>query len=409
LLVVPGDFRGGGGDELESGEFEHGWPWLHLRRISGDYSAPPGLRDNAPWFYRDAWGLGGDVAGFSPSMLAANVVITLLISVAAMAGFEWWRRRRRRLWQFSLRELLVATFLIAIALSWWQWRRQRFQREQRAVATVNELVSVSKEYQGPQWLRRLVGTKRLDFLHTVTSVSCREGITDDHLQQARPCLESWRNVEGFHFPYGTNRVTDEGLECISHMTSLRGLHLWFVGITDEGLVHLSRMKDLRELDLLCEEVTGVGLEHLRGCSRLERLLLGSLKLDDRGLEAIGNLKGLRGLHIIGPQVTGAGMVHVARLKDLQWLYLDNTAVDDRGMEHLATMDGLKELYVEHNTRVTDTGLVHLEQLPNLQYVYLHCSGVTEEGVERLRRALPGCEIYLHTPPTPEQGDLGEVE
>ncbi len=243
LLVVPGE-SWEVSSKMET--FEHGWPWLHLQRTIANSPRPLGVYDDVPWLYREAWGLAVGVTDFSPSKLVGNAAIALLILVVAAAGFEWWRRRRRRLWQFSLRELLVVTLLVAIALSWWQCHRQRVQLEQRAVATTRELLSVAGDYDpmideyycGPKWLAKLVGTKPLGVLYAVTSVGFYS-INDAQLQQVRPCLESWHYVETLCLHFSYDEVTDEGLECISRMTSLQRFYVCSAPITDEGLVHLS--------------------------------------------------------------------------------------------------------------------------------------------------------------------------
>src|SRR5260370_443240 len=66
-------------------------------------------------------------------------------------------------------------------------------------------------------------------------------------------------------------ITDDCLDHMETMTSLRSVYLHGTNVTDVGMMHLSRMSQLEDLSLGSTKVTGQGLKLLKPLDRLRRL------------------------------------------------------------------------------------------------------------------------------------------
>jgi hypothetical protein len=235
---------------------------------------------------------------------------------AMKAPFSLLKPRRRWL-QYSLRTLLVATTLLAIACSWLAVKLLQARRQREAVVALEklgghviyhwQLDAQGQWLRNPQrpgrtWLRGLLGDDLFQSVHTVE--------LDD------------------------TQITDAGLALLERLSQLRNVHLGGTPITDVGLEHLKNISQLQYLFLAGTPVTDAGLEHLKGLSELQELWISDTRVTSAGLE---HLKGLRQLHTLDlrrTQVTDAGLDHLKTLSQLHLLWLDDTKVTDVGVEKL---------------------------------------------------------------------------
>ena len=112
-------------------------------------------------------------------------------------------------------------------------------------------------------------------------------------------------------------------------------------IGDEQLAPLAHLSNVFELRLGRTSVTDAGLARLAGLTTLERLHLENTKIGD------------------------AGLAHLRGLKKLVYLNLYDTQISDAALEHLTGMKNLKNLYV-WRTKVTEPGIAKLKKaLPDL--------------------------------------------
>ncbi len=260
------------------------------------------------------------------------------------------RKPRLRWFQYSLRTLFLAVFLVSIGMSWVAVRIERARREREAVAAIVKLGGqVEYDYQvqqpggplpgadppGPAWLRNLLGE---NFFATVV-----------------------------HVYLADSTALDPGLGHLKELTQLGTLNLMRTNVADASLEHLKGLTQLKALCLDSTKVTDAGIEHLKGLTQLQELDLGDTKVTDAGLE------------------------HLKGLTQLQTLDLDATKVTDAGLEYLEGLTQLQTLGLRR-TRVSDAGLERLKGLAKLETLYVFDTAVTYKGVRKMQQALPKCKV-----------------
>ena len=75
------------------------------------------------------WSFTGRHNLFSLLILLLDIITAIGIIFAVAIGFEWRRRRRWRIWQFTLAELLLFTVFLASILGWWRFNHLQFKKK----------------------------------------------------------------------------------------------------------------------------------------------------------------------------------------------------------------------------------------------------------------------------------------
>ncbi len=240
---------------------------------------------------------------------------------AAMNGDS---KPKRRWYQFSLRTLLIATAMVAVACSLVVRKLDRKRREREVVQSFLALdtshpvvlynfqsdpeTGPFAEPYGPAWLRGLLGD---DFFSEVTGVML------------------------------SNTSADDGALC-----------------------HVDRLTELRCVDLADTKITDAALLRLAHLPHLEVLYLNGTQIDDVGLAQLAEMKSLKTLNLAETKVTDAGLVTIGQLGQLQILDLRGTAITDAGISHLRRLTRLTALSLL-STKTTDEGVRKLQRaLPN---------------------------------------------
>ena len=185
--------------------------------------------------------------------------------------FAHFAHGRRRLGQFSLRSLLIATTLVAV---WLNLHMQSTRAQQAAVATI--LAS-----KGESRYTNVYYSYQKD----------ADGLTDD---KAQPAVPAWLIAAlGVDFFYDVHDVVwhstpdhtlqNNDLACLGELPQLRSLTLSSWKISDCGMKHLAQLHELRDLYVGNTEVSDSGLIHLRGLDKLQSLY-GSKYFDEEGCE-----------------------------------------------------------------------------------------------------------------------------
>jgi hypothetical protein len=177
--------------------FEHGWPFVDLRRqidepattivhqgvtLSVAYS-PVWLnrRDIAsylpmwgiPWLSAENWRIwearvedGTRRRDFRTSVFVLDCAVALLVLMAAIAAWEFRRRRRPRLLCFGLSDLMVAMTGASVVLGYLVYLNREYQREaqidaEKLVSFDDSWYTYEEECIAPVWVRSLIGERFL--------------------------------------------------------------------------------------------------------------------------------------------------------------------------------------------------------------------------------------------------------
>jgi hypothetical protein len=276
--------------------------------------------------------------------------------VNAVDGETLENKRRLRI---SLRSLLVAFTIIAVAVA---WASHAAHRRSSALAAVRKAGgNVRFMHREPSWLDRVFGSELLTNVREIDLRDCE--VVDRELLKHVAAIEELRVLD----LSGAASIGDAEVKLLVHLP-LEQLWLQATSITDDAAPILSRMKALNFLQLNSTNVTDEFLERLKPLPRLNNF-------------------GLR-----GTSVTSRGMKFLKRHPALSKLDLYHTVVDDEGVEHLTHCQALSDLGLSM-TKVTSAVFQHLAKLPNLTDADLSANReVTTEAVLDFEKSHPKCDI-----------------
>ena len=426
---------------------EHGWPLTWAKRSVFDWGK---VAFKSPQF----WTPWNDDPEYRLRALAMNAAAILLSTLAAGAGFELWRRRRARLWQLHLRDMLALFLVLSLAGGWYAMERQRQAHEEfvtdlplsdpvdhSEVSSSHGFHFVAAGRRGITWLRDALGQEHFEFLDRVTRVRVdRDGLawaaqlprlrmvtasgdvttsSLSHLDQL-PCLEVL-DLTGARFDWNaaTHTATTDLLEplvaadprlqlprlpslrCLmisdqqcSGLSKLSALEMldWSGTAIDEPLWNeIATLVKLRTIRLHDCALLGEGLPSLIQLPELDTLVLDETTIDDESVRQLAGLTRLRRLSLTNCPLTGRGLHHLASFAHLESLDLSNTRITDESIVYLVELKNLKELDLT-NTAVSGRSIVHLKKLKQLRSLHLSAIAVSSEDCEPLRTELPLCIV-----------------
>lgn len=271
---------------------------------------------------------------------------------------------------------------------------------------------------GPQWLYLATGDTGMDIFDALVTVDLYNGnnplkgrggrneqVTDDWLQRLSG-VTSLRRLD-----LANCVIKGNGLKHIAGLTGLRELNLTLTPVTDDGLKHLSNLTELRMLGLASTQCNGTGFAHLKSLRKLESVNFHFTPLNDAGLQAISQVpisdrlwfahthftdsgaKPLASLTKlkrcgIGSKAKGSTGEAVAALVDLpleDLSLLDNQA-SDAGIAHAAKIRTLKRLDVSYGPTVTDDSLALIAAMPKLAEFRIGGACITDTGLMLLAKS-----------------------
>jgi internalin A len=290
----------------------------------------------------------------------------------------------RRLYQYSLRSLLIGITIIALVGG---WIGARLEREKRQKAIIEEFSKGGAriEYDG----------KIEGYRATVWSDASLKQICD---------LDELRSLE-----IKGVAITEAGLKPLERMIHLQSLTFSTERIVDGPMVHLGGLKQLRFLVFsdgvvdtiegksmgrgLPPQITDVGMKRVGGLTWLQGLFLSGKEVTDAGVMQLKTLHKLEVLQLWHTQVSDAGIGALSGLSKLQRLSLFGCRVTDSGLETIKGFQDLRELDLG-DCNVTDRGIEKLSALKKLRRLQLSSTRATKDGVAALQIALPNCKIEL---------------
>jgi hypothetical protein len=263
----------------------------------------------------------------------------------------------KRWLRVSLRSLLIAFTLFAVAVA---WVSHAAHRRKAALAAVRKAgADVNFMTREPSWLDRLVGPELLTNVYEIDLRDCK---VDVELIAHLAAIEELRVLD-----LSSADVGDAELRQLAHLP-LATLWLQSTRVTDDAAPILSRMERLTFLQLNATDVSDEFLERLESLPRLDNL-------------------GLRGTN-----VTSRGMEFLQRHPLLSEVDVYHTEVGDQGVEHLTHCLSLTSLGLSM-TNVTNDVFQHLDKLPNLVDADLSANrGVTTAAVLEFEKSHPKCDI-----------------
>ncbi len=296
----------------------------------------------------------------------------------------------RRLYQYTVRSLLLLMTVVAIALAptFLKLRQRRLRR-----AFAETIVGSGGTLLGPrheQFVPAVPGPTRdgRSFSEAWSDI-----VNDDPLvrtvrvsSRAKSIDGRLRNIAAFpeirEVSLQDTDLSDTGLGYLSECRGVNCLELSNTEVTDAGVEKLTKLTELRELYLAHTAVSDKCAEDIAKMSRLEVLVLSDTHFTELGLSRIAGLPALTQLSLNGTRVTGNALSRFAARSSIKYLELSRTDIDDRSLQHVIWMQNLEGLDLS-STGVTDKGLVALIGLVKLQSLDLSNTRIVGPGLERL--------------------------
>jgi Leucine-rich repeat (LRR) protein len=233
-----------------------------------------------------------------------------------------------------------------------------------------------------------LGFQQLKGLKSVTSLNLfyAENIGDG----AMAAIKDWTKLRELNL-HGT-KITDAGISLLSHVP-LESIDVGFSLFTDNGMDRLAAIPTLRRIAVGGNKITDVGLSALRTLPHLTALdLSGKQRTDsglwaatvtDRGVDSLALFKELRDLNLHGARITDAGAGRLGELSQLESLDLGDTPLSSRGLGFLSRLQNLQRLSLAQDSKVDDQLIPVLAQLKKLRWLDLKGTKVTPAAAARL--------------------------
>ncbi len=202
-------------------------------------------------------------------------------------------------------------------------------------------------------------------------------------------------------------VTDERIEPIVGIVTLKRLRLPQSKVSDVSLARLATVGNLELLDLTdVESLSKNGAASIGKLTKLKELSLMNTPATDDWLASLATLTQLKKLRLRGTEITGddfgamatmpiidldlsetrfgnQGMSVVAMMPKLERLNLWLTQIDDSGLAELEGKTSLKLLNLDNVAAVTDASVPVIEKLVNLELLHLGGTQITESSIPKL--------------------------
>jgi len=393
---------------------EHGWPVTYLWRESVGAGKTSRL---------SPWALSEGVLRISYLRLGLDFLAGAAVLVLAAVIYEAWRRRRAKIYQFHLSDLLVLVTALSVVFAWLRWEAKQHHDEQEVLTQLGVSTTYCRwQPGGPSWIREWIGDERFQIFDRVVQVELGQGQQfARYMRRAeRTGVLSGNNPLDYatapHLP-GTDLGTfgqdsafpgtglpdsrdvqppgpsdseiraalDADLVSLHRLKSLCGLVLNQTGMSQEQMAQLAGLTRLQNLEITERWIGDEGLAHLAGLTHLQRLSLSGDWVTDDGLVHLEGLRNLRNLILDTRGITSDGLTHLEGLTNLERLQVDSPGITGAGLAHLSGLTRLKHLQLWRPTKPTDTDLAHLAHLTALEDLYLDLSEVTDAGLEHLGR------------------------
>lgn len=345
LNIIPqGASRHGGGDY-------YGWP----KEFARGYTAG-----------RSAFSLfTAPVVEFDVQHLAFDAVVAITAAFGVGLVLELRSRRTsRKVWQFTLNELLVAGMVTAAALG---WTVHRNIRQEAALKRLH--CHFDTDSYVPHTLRRYLPNMPGGWLRPFDRVTYLHVIGGER--------------------------TDDFFEPLSQFPDCRELEIEAV-FGDGALKHVAHLPALRYLKLESPRLRGEEFERLVTLPRLRTLRLCSPQLSQEGIRQLARLTNVEiDLELRGDGVTAATLAELEQVPGLWWLRLTEARLDDACVAALARLRQLSRLILD-SIDVGEDSLLSIMPLGNQTSLQMHnVQSVSFEALNRLRQKMVGGSVVAN--------------
>lgn len=122
-------------------------------------------------------------------------------------------------------------------------------------------------------------------------------------------------------------------------------------LSDQGLQCLSQIQTLKDLDLLSHSVSADGLEHLKKLKKLETLKLNCENLSEKNLCSVASLPKLANLEITSADISTKALAALCSIRSLHNLGLFNSKIHSDANRILPSSN-LNEVALNYSTEIT---------------------------------------------------------
>lgn len=236
--------------------------------------------------------------------------------------------------------------------------------------------------RGPQWLYLATGDRGTEIFDVITTVDLYNGNNPLKGKGVR-----------------NEQVTDEWLERLSGLTTLRRLYVANCAIHGHGLRHIARLTGLRELNLTLTPVTDEGLKHLAGLTNLRKLGLASTQCDGTGFVHLKSLRKLEDVNFHFTPLNDAGLRAISQVPISGRFWFAHTNFSDEGASGLASLKTLKRCGIGSNNKASSgEAVAALTTLP-LEDLSLLDNQATPAGIENAAKIVTLKRLDVSYAPT----------
>lgn len=332
----------------------------------------------------------------------------------------------RRLWQsmlvlnprtwrirFSIRTLLIITFIICLPLSWFGFEREKYRRQLHLYERLGHYQFGYSYVVNPSVLDRIhnwLGNKLPGPLTSVSFELVSSDANDAYLLRDFPNLSGvyfdkrqeltdahLRSMSGLGKMYSlsipSSIITDRGADTLTRFTQLDNLHFASDQITDNTLKKISSLSGIKTLDLSGSQLTGDGILHLTKLHKLRSLTLKNVVLSDEAVAALGKMNSLEILILNDTSISDAHLERLSVSQSLRELTISSDSISDLGAQRIIQLPKLEHLHIA-SSKVTNSGIAGLKYCSELRRLTLRCPNVTSDGLECLFHLPNLCHVRL---------------
>lgn len=190
-----------------------------------------------------------------------------------------------------------------------------------------------------------------------------------------------------------SHIDDKSMAVLEKVKTLQVLYIDNCPyVTRTGLSHIKNMKRLRTLSIGTNGFTDDALEEVAKISSLKNLYAPINRFTDKGLAALKNSHSLVFLDLSNTAITGDGLKNTLSGNHFDAMVLSNMYLTDKDLAAISSLD-IDRLSLSNNPLITDIGVRHLSSMKQLKRLDLRgCNRVSATAHQILQSELPNCEM-----------------